>query len=93
MREDKEYRAAPLSLALMPDQVRQRTFSPRSVQFFVEEQAWWMGSPRELGYLMRADFAGTFIAPPARVEDMYHSVARARTTAQTLVVTPSVNAK
>ena len=93
LREDKEYRAEPLSLALMPDQVRQRTFSPRSVQFFVEEQAWWMGSPRELGYLMRADFAGTFIAPPARVEDMYQGAARARTPAQTLVVMPSVNAK
>jgi uncharacterized protein YfaS (alpha-2-macroglobulin family) len=93
LREDKEYRGEPLSLALVPAQVRQRIFSPRSVQFFLEEEAWWMGSPREVGYLMRADFAGTFIAPPARVEDMYQGTARARTTATTVTVTPSVNAK
>ncbi len=93
LREDKEFRGAPLELPLVPEQLRQRTFSPRKVAFFLEEQAWWMGSPREVGYVMRADFAGTFIAPPARVEDMYRSTAVGRTTATTLTVTPSSNGR
>ena len=91
LREDKEFRGAPLSLSLTPSQLRQRTFSPRKVAFFLEESAWWMGSPRELGYVMRADFAGTFIAPPATAEDMYRQSAHARTVSSSLTVTPSVN--
>jgi hypothetical protein len=93
VREDKLYRGAPLELPLVPAQVKQRTFSSRAVTFFIEEPAWWMGSPREVGYVMRADFAGTFVAPPAEVEDMYAAKARARTAAQTLSIAPSSNAK
>jgi alpha-2-macroglobulin len=93
VREDKLYRGAPLELPLVPLQVKQRTFSPRAVTFFIEEPAWWMGSPREVGYVMRADFAGTFVAPPAQVEDMYAAKAKARTAAQTLSIAPSSNAK
>lgn len=93
VREDKLYRGAPLSLPLVPAQVKQRTFSPRAVTFFIEEPAWWMGSPREVGYVLRADFAGTFVAPPTQVEDMYERRAKARTTSQTLTIAPSANAK
>ena len=91
LREDKEFRGAPLSLSLTPSQQRQRTFSPRKVTFFLEESAWWMGSPRELGYVMRADFVGTFIAPPSTVEDMYKASARGRTASSSLTITPSSN--
>jgi hypothetical protein len=91
-REDKLYQGAPLSLPLLPAQVKQRTFSPRSVTFFLEEPAWWMGSAREVGYVMRADFAGTFVTPPAHIEDMYQATATARTATQTLTVAPSSNA-
>ena len=93
LREDKEFRGAPLSLALTPTQLRQRTFSPRKVAFFLEESAWWMGSARELGYVMRADFAGTFIAPPATAQDMYRQSAHARTTSSSLTITPSANGR
>lgn len=92
VREDKLYRGAPLELPLVPDQVKQRTFSSRAVTFFIEEPVWWMGSPREVGYVMRADFAGTFVAPPAEVEDMYQSAASARTATQRLSIVPSSNA-
>ncbi len=91
LREDKEFRGAPLSLLLTPAQLRQRTFSPRKVAFFLEEGAWWMGSPRELGYVMRADFVGTFIAPPATAADMYQNRAHARTASSSLSVSSSVN--
>ncbi len=93
LREDKVYRAEPLSLALAPTQQRQRIFSPRSVRFYLEEPAWWMGSARELGYVMRADFAGTFVAPPATVSDMYNAAAFARTGSETMTISPSSNAK
>ncbi len=93
LQEDQLYRAAPLELPLVPEQMRQRVFSPRDVTFFLEESAWWMGSPREVGYVMRADFPGTFIAPPASVNDMYQSKAKARTAVATLRIQPSTNAK
>jgi uncharacterized protein YfaS (alpha-2-macroglobulin family) len=93
LREDKIYRAEPLALPLAPPQQRQRIFSPRSVRFYLEEPTWWMGSPREVGYVMRADFAGTFVAPPATVSDMYNENAAGRTTSETLTISPSSNAK
>ena len=48
-----------------------------------------MEQARTVGYVMRADFAGRFTAPPATLEDMYWSKARARTAAATLTVLPS----
>jgi hypothetical protein len=89
LQEDKEYRAAPLSLPLTHERVQRRSFQTDSVAFFVDQPAWWMGEPAVLGYVMRADFAGTYAAPPAVVEDMYQRRARGRTSAAQLVVVPS----
>jgi hypothetical protein len=93
LQEDKEYRGAPLSLPLTHERVKRRSFQTDRVTFYVEDLAWWMGQPSVLGYVMRADFAGKFTAPPATVEDMYQRQARGRTSMSTLVVVPSSNAK
>lgn len=87
--EDKEWRGGALSLPLVHESVRRRGFTARDVTFFLEEPAWWMDQVRTVGYVMRADFAGRFTAPPATLEDMYWAQARARTAGTTLTVLPS----
>jgi uncharacterized protein YfaS (alpha-2-macroglobulin family) len=42
-----------------------------------------------VGYVMRAQFAGTFSAPPASIEDMYVASLRGRTKSDVLTVKPS----
>lgn len=89
LQEDKEFRGGALALPLAHESLKKRTFTADRATFFLEEPAWWMDQVRTVGYVMRADFAGTFTAPPATIEDMYWSKARARTTAAKLTVTPS----
>ncbi len=89
LQEDKEYRGGALALPLAHASLKKRAFTADRAMFFLEEPAWWMDQVRTIGYVMRADFAGTFTAPPASIEDMYWSKARARTTAAKLTVTPS----
>lgn len=89
LQEDKEYRGGALSLPITHESLKKRAFTAEQVTFFLEEPAWWMDQVRTVGYVMRADFAGRFTAPPATLEDMYWSKARARTAAATLTVTPS----
>ena len=79
LQEDKQYRGAPYNLPLSHENLRRRVPSPQRVTWFFEEPAFWSDTPRTIGYVMRAQFAGTFIAPPARVEDMYASDVFART--------------
>ncbi|HVG62830.1 MAG TPA: alpha-2-macroglobulin family protein, partial [Hyalangium sp.] len=87
--EDKEYRGAPHSLALAPEALKRRVLTPERATFFFEEPAWWSDSPRTVGYVMRAQFAGTFTAPPAFIEDMYVASIRGRTQSDVLAVKPS----
>jgi uncharacterized protein YfaS (alpha-2-macroglobulin family) len=87
--EDKEYRGAPHSLALAPEALKRRVLTPERATFFFEEPAWWSDSPRTVGYVMRAQFAGTFTAPPASIEDMYVASIRGRTQSDVLAVKPS----
>jgi uncharacterized protein YfaS (alpha-2-macroglobulin family) len=87
--EDKEYRAAPHSLALAPEALKRRVLTPERATFFFEEPAFWSDSPRTVGYVMRAQFAGSFSVPPASIEDMYVTSLRGRTSADVLVVKPS----
>jgi uncharacterized protein YfaS (alpha-2-macroglobulin family) len=89
LEEDKEYRGGKLSLPIVHESLKRRTFTAKNVTFFMEEPTWWMDQPRTVGYVMRADFAGTFSAPGATLEDMYWAKAHARTTGATLSVTPS----
>jgi hypothetical protein len=89
LQEDKAYRGAPLSLPLTHENLRRRVLSPQRVTWLFEEPAWWSDSPRVIGYVLRAQFAGTFSAPPARVEDMYAADLFARTAPATLSVRPS----
>ena len=49
--------------------------------------AGWSRSPREIGYVMRAQFAGKFSAPPAKVTDMYAPSVFAQTGASKLAIT------
>jgi uncharacterized protein YfaS (alpha-2-macroglobulin family) len=87
--EDKEYRGAPHSLALAPEALKRRVLTPERATFFFEEPARWSDSPRTVGYVMRAQFAGTFTAPPASIEDMYVASLRGRTKSDVLAVKPS----
>ncbi|MFL5346152.1 MAG: alpha-2-macroglobulin family protein [Hyalangium sp.] len=87
--EDKEFRAAPYSLNLAPEALKRRVLSPERATFFFEEPAWWSDSPRSVGYVMRAQFAGKFNVPPASIEDMYVATLRGRTKSDVLSVKPS----
>jgi uncharacterized protein YfaS (alpha-2-macroglobulin family) len=87
--EDKEFRAAPHSLTLAPEALKRRVLTPERATFFFEEPAWWSDSARTVGYVMRAQFAGSFTAPPASIEDMYVTSIRGRTKADVLAVKPS----
>jgi len=87
--EDKEFRGPPHSLALAPEALKRRVLTPERATFFFEEPAWWSDSPRSVGYVMRAQFAGSFTAPPASIEDMYVTRIRGRTKSDVLAVKPS----
>ncbi|MFL5352386.1 MG2 domain-containing protein [Archangium sp.] len=87
--EDKEFRGPPHALPLAPEALKRRSLNPERATFFFEEPAWWSDSPRTVGYVMRAQFAGTFSAPPAFIEDMYVRSIRGRTGTDVLKVAPS----
>ncbi|MCY0999041.1 MG2 domain-containing protein [Myxococcus sp. MISCRS1] len=89
LQEDKAFRGPPHSLPLVPEALKRRVLSPERATFFFEEPAWWSDSPRTVGYVLRAQFPGTFSAPPARIEDMYAASIRGRTAADSLKVVPS----
>jgi alpha-2-macroglobulin len=89
LQEDKVYRGPPHSLPLAPEALKRRQLDPARATFFFEEPTWWRDSPRTVGYVMRAQFAGTFAAPPATIEDMYSARIRGRTAADVLKVVPS----
>jgi uncharacterized protein YfaS (alpha-2-macroglobulin family) len=84
--EDKEWRGQPWSLPLEHEALKRRSLDPEKATFFFEEPAWWSASPRVIGYVMRAQLAGHFVAPPAKVEDMYAPQVRGRTGASILEV-------
>jgi hypothetical protein len=87
--EDKEWRGQPWALPLSHEALRRRALSPERALFFFEEPAPWSRSPRTVGYVLRAQFPGTFAAPPATVEDMYAPRVRGRSAAATLTIQPS----
>ncbi|SEU28126.1 MG2 domain-containing protein [Stigmatella erecta] len=91
--EDKEFRGAPHALGLAPEALKRRVLTPERATFFFEEPARWSDSPRTVGYVMRAQFAGSFTAPPATIEDMYAASIRGRTKSDVLAVKPSQQAR
>jgi uncharacterized protein YfaS (alpha-2-macroglobulin family) len=84
--EDKTYRAAPYSLPLSHDALKRRALDPERATFFFQEPAWWSDSPRSIGYVLRAQFPGHFIAPPATVKDMYVAALFGRTDPASLAI-------
>ncbi|GHG87199.1 MG2 domain-containing protein [Comamonas sp. JC664] len=89
LQEDKAFRGPPHALPLVPEALKRRVLNPERATFFFEEPAWWSDSPRTVGYVLRAQFAGTFSAPPAHIEDMYAASIHGRTGADVLKVVPS----
>lgn len=87
--EDKPYRGAPYALPLAHEALRRRSLSPERARFYLEEPAYWSRTPRRIGYVLRADFAGRFSAPPATIEDMYAPRVHGRSAAAVLEVVPS----
>ena len=87
--EDKAWRGAPYELPLAHEALRRRSLSPERALFFFEEPAFWSRSPRRVGYVLRASFAGRFSAPPATIEDMYAPRVHGRSAAAVLEVAPS----
>ncbi|MEQ8274027.1 MAG: MG2 domain-containing protein [Deltaproteobacteria bacterium] len=88
LQEDKAYRGAPYALPLDHESLRRRTFSPERATWFFDEPTWWSRSTRTIGYVMRAQFAGTFVAPPAAIEDMYGPAIQGRSAGASLQVKP-----
>ncbi|MBS2028185.1 MAG: alpha-2-macroglobulin [Deltaproteobacteria bacterium] len=87
--DDKTYRGPPMNLPLAHEALKRRSLSPEHATFFFEEPTWWSDTPRHIGYVMRAQFPGTFNAPPATVQDMYAQAVHGRTAAATLTIAPS----
>ena len=87
--EEKIYRGPPTNLPLEHEALKRRSISPERAQFFFEEPTWWSDSPRHIGYVLRAQLAGSFNAPPATVQDMYAPAVHARTASAVLAVAPS----
>lgn len=88
LQEDKAFRGAPYELPLDHEALRRRTFAPERVTMFFDEPTRWSRTPRTIGYVMRAQFAGRFVAPPAVIEDMYASDVRGRSDGATLTIAP-----
>jgi len=76
-----------LNLPLTHESVKKRAFTPERMTWYFEEKAYWSASPHVLGYVLRAQFPGTFVAPPASIEDMYAAQVRARTASANLTIT------
>lgn len=89
LQEDKAYRGAPWNLTLTHEALKKRAYTPERMTWYFEEKAWWSASPHVIGYVLRAQFPGTFTAPPATLEDMYASRVGARTTAESVSIAPS----
>ena len=87
--EDKAYRGAPYNLALAHEALKRRSLNPERADFYFEEPAFWSQSPRVVGYVMRAQFAGKFSAPPATVADMYAPKIRGQSEPAILTVAAS----
>ncbi len=87
--EDRRFEAAPYSLALRHEAMQRRSLGPERALFFFAEPTWWSRSPRQVGYVMRAQFAGRFVAPPARIQDMYAPRIRGRSAPATLTIAAS----
>ncbi|MGB8929851.1 MAG: MG2 domain-containing protein [Anaeromyxobacteraceae bacterium] len=87
--EDKEWRGQPWALPLSHEALKRRALSPERALFFFEEPAPWSRSPRVVGYVLRAQFPGTYAAPPATIQDMYAPRVRGRSGAATLTIQPS----
>ncbi|MGQ0504053.1 MAG: MG2 domain-containing protein [Myxococcaceae bacterium] len=91
--EDKQYRGAPYNLPLAHESLKRRALDPEKAVFFFEEPAWWSDSPRTVGYVMRAQFAGKYLAPAATVSDMYALGRKGRSPAQTVAILSPVEKK
>lgn len=87
--EDKSYRAAPYHLPLEHESLKRRALSPERATFFFEEPTWWSDTPHRFGYVLRAQFPGTFSAPPATVTDMYAATVHGRSAPARLAIRPS----
>ena len=86
LQEDKAYRGAPLNLPLTHESLKKRAYTPERMTWYFEEKAWWSASPRVIGYVLRAQFPGSFTAPPATLDDMYASQVSGRTTSAKLSI-------
>jgi hypothetical protein len=84
--EDSEFRGAPYNLPLTHEALKRRTFASDSVRLWFEEPTWWQDSPRVTGYVLRAQFPGTYAVPPASVRDALAPAVGGRTGAATLTV-------
>ncbi len=84
--EDKRWQSPPFALPLRHEALKYRSLNPDRATFFFDEPAWWSRSPRRIGYVMRAQFPGTFAAPPARLQDMYAPGVFAQTAAASLTI-------
>jgi len=84
--EDHIYRTDPYNLPLQHAALKRRRFDKEAVVLDFEEPAWWQDSPRVVGYVLRAQFPGSFITPPATLRDRFAPTVGAQTTSTQLTV-------
>ncbi len=89
--EDKVYDAAPFKLALHGGGYRQRDIRPEQVRWFFAFERNWMNQPFEVGYVLRAGFAGDFTGGVARLEDFYDESLSSRTAARRIGIDPAAD--
>ncbi len=87
--EDKAFRGAPYQLPLAHEALKRRSLSSERAVLYFEEPTFWSRTPRRVGYVLRASFAGRFSAPPATIEDMYSPRVHGRSAPAVLEVSPS----
>jgi hypothetical protein len=86
--EDRAYEAAPFNLYLRASEYRMRHLNGSNVRWYYSFERGWMDNGRSVGYLLRANYAGTYATGVARVEDFYDETSFAQTASRRLAVAP-----
>jgi len=87
--DDKAYDGAPFRLALHGSGYSMRDIRPEQIRWFFAFDRTWMDRAFEVGYVLRAHYAGDFASGVARFEDFYDESLFSQTASRRIVVDPS----
>jgi len=69
--QDSLYESSPYSLKLREKTNSRRVLRPDGIQWYFQFNHGWQDKGESVGYLMRANFSGTFIGGVTKFEDFY----------------------